>query len=94
MTVLFKRLTVFRFLTVPPSAVHGLPSYDGIPPSTGTDVQHGKITSGIFPRTTLLIFKDVSREFDEFQVNTHLCKLRCLYVPLFIRTVFPSLLFE
>ena len=24
-----------------------------------------------------LIFKDVSREFDEFQVNTHLCKLRC-----------------
>ena len=44
MTVLFKRLTVFRFLTVPPSsAVHGLPKYDGIPPSTGTDVQHGKI---------------------------------------------------
>ena len=53
MTVLFKRLTLFRFLTVPPSAVHGLPKYDGIPPSTGTDVQHGKITSGIFPRTTL-----------------------------------------
>ena len=26
-----------------------------------------------------LIFKDVSREFDEFQVNTHLCKLRCWY---------------
>ena len=49
MTVLFKRLTVFRFLTVPPSAVHGLPKYDGISPSTGTDVQHGKITSGIFP---------------------------------------------
>ena len=24
-----------------------------------------------------LIFKDVSREFDEFQVSTHLCKLRC-----------------
>ena len=24
-------------------------------------------------------FKDVSREFDEFQVNTHLCKLRCWY---------------
>ena len=23
-------------------------------------------------------FKDVSREFDEFQVKTHLCKLRCL----------------
>ena len=23
-----------------------------------------------------IIFKDVSREFDEFQVNTHLCKLR------------------
>ena len=46
MTVLIKRLTVFRFLTVPPSAVHGLPKYDGIPPSTGTDVQHGKITSG------------------------------------------------
>ena len=22
-------------------------------------------------------FKDVSREFDEFRVNTHLCKLRC-----------------
>ena len=43
MTVLFKRLTVFRFLTVPPLAVHGLPKY----------VQHGKITSGIFPRTTL-----------------------------------------
>ena len=53
MTVLFKRLTVFRFLTVPPSAVHGLPKYDGIPMSTGTDVQHGEITSGIFPRTTL-----------------------------------------
>ena len=26
-----------------------------------------------------LIFEDVSREFDEFQVNTHLCKLRCWY---------------
>ena len=26
-----------------------------------------------------IIFKDVSREFDEFQVNTHLCKLRCWY---------------
>ena len=25
-------------------------------------------------------FKDVSREFDEFQVNTHLCKLRCWYL--------------
>ena len=24
-------------------------------------------------------FKDVSHEFDEFQVNTHLCKLRCWY---------------
>ena len=53
MAVLFKRLTVIRFLTVPPSAVHGLPKHDGIPPSTGTDVQHGKVTSGIFPRTTL-----------------------------------------
>ena len=33
------------------------------------------------PRTVILylIFKDVSREFDEFQVNTHLCKLRCWY---------------
>ena len=30
MTVLFKRLTVFRFLTVPPPAVHGLPKYDGL----------------------------------------------------------------
>ena len=26
-----------------------------------------------------IIFKDVSREFDEFQVNCHLCKLRCWY---------------
>ena len=25
-------------------------------------------------------FKDVSREFDEFQVNTYLCKLRCWYL--------------
>ena len=25
-------------------------------------------------------FKDVSREFDEFQVNTQLCKLRCWYL--------------
>ena len=25
-------------------------------------------------------FKDVSREFDEFGVNTHLCKLRCGYL--------------
>ena len=25
-------------------------------------------------------FEDVSREFDEFRVNTHLCKLRCWYV--------------
>ena len=25
-------------------------------------------------------FKDVSREFDEFQVNTHLCKLAALLV--------------
>ena len=25
-------------------------------------------------------FKDVSREFDEFRVNTHLCKLRCWYL--------------
>ena len=24
--------------------------------------------------------KDVSGEFDEFQVNTHLCKLRCWYL--------------
>ena len=24
--------------------------------------------------------EDVSREFDEFQVNTHLCKLRCWYL--------------
>ena len=24
-------------------------------------------------------FKDVSREFDDFQVNTHVCKLRCWY---------------
>ena len=24
------------------------------------------------------ISSDVSREFDEFQVNTHLCKLRCV----------------
>ena len=24
--------------------------------------------------------KDVSREFDEFRVNTHLCKLRCWYL--------------
>ena len=34
-----------------------LGKYDGIPPSTGTDVQHGKITSGIFPRTTLIFKK-------------------------------------
>ena len=26
------------------------------------------------------ISKDVSREFDEFQVNTHHCKLRCWYL--------------
>ena len=25
-------------------------------------------------------FKDVSGEFDEFQVSTHLCKLRCWYL--------------
>ena len=25
-------------------------------------------------------FKDVSREFDEFQVKTRLCKLRCWYL--------------
>ena len=25
-------------------------------------------------------FKDVSHEFDEFRVNTHLCKLRCWYL--------------
>ena len=25
-------------------------------------------------------FKDVSREFDEFRVNTHICKLRCWYL--------------
>ena len=25
-------------------------------------------------------FKDVSREFDEFQVNNHLCKLRYWYL--------------
>ena len=24
--------------------------------------------------------KDVSRKFDEFRVNTHLCKLRCWYL--------------
>ena len=24
--------------------------------------------------------KDVSREFDEFQVNNHLCKMRCWYL--------------
>ena len=27
-----------------------------------------------------IFFKDVSREFDEFGVNTHLCKLRCWYL--------------
>ena len=37
------------------------------------------------PRTRRRLFyekyyKDVSREFDEFQVNTHLCKLRCWYL--------------
>ena len=25
-------------------------------------------------------FKDVSREFDEFRINTHRCKLRCWYL--------------
>ena len=25
-------------------------------------------------------FKDISREFDEFQVNIHFCKLRCWYL--------------
>ena len=25
-------------------------------------------------------FEEVSREFDEFQVNTHLCQLRCWYL--------------
>ena len=25
-------------------------------------------------------FKDVSREFDEFRVNAHICKLRCWYL--------------
>ena len=25
-------------------------------------------------------FMDVSRELDEFRVNTYLCKLRCLYL--------------
>ena len=25
-------------------------------------------------------FKDVSRECDEFEVNTHLCKLRCWHL--------------
>ena len=25
-------------------------------------------------------FKDVSREFNEFRVNTHLCKLCCWYL--------------
>ena len=40
------------------------------------------------PASEALVFyikyiKDVSLEFDEFQVKTHLCKLRCciLYVP-------------
>ena len=27
-----------------------------------------------------IYFKDVSREFDQFRVNTHLCKLRCWYL--------------
>ena len=27
-----------------------------------------------------IYFKDVSREFDEFRVNTHICKLRCWYL--------------
>ena len=30
-----------------------------------------------------LILEDISREFDEFQVNTHLCKLRCCFQPFF-----------
>ena len=40
-------------------------------------------SSVLIARTTILYskkyFMDVSREFDEFQVNTHLCKLRCWY---------------
>ena len=31
-------------------------------------------------RSIFLQFKDVSREVDEFRVNTHLCKLRCWYL--------------
>ena len=72
MTVLFKRLMVFRFWTVPPSAVRGLPKYDGIPPSTGTDVQHGKITSEIFPRTTLIFSRRyvVVRRMHQYRFGT------------------------
>ena len=72
MTGLFKRLTVFWFLTVRPSAVHGLPKYDGIPPSTGTDVQHEKITSGIFPRTTLQILLFFFKHFTRHVIREHL----------------------
>ena len=35
---------------------------------------------GAYIRTTFKKYlKDASREFDEFRVNTHLCKLRCWY---------------
>ena len=38
--------------------------------------------------------KDISREFDEFQVNTHLCKLRCfLYVLRFFSLARYTILF-
>ena len=44
--------------------------------------QNGKSAQLAFQvlRILQLIFKDVSREFDEFQVNTHLCKLRCWHL--------------
>ena len=35
-------------------------------------------------------FKDVSRGFDEFQVNIHICKLRCWYLQYTIRVTFYS----
>ena len=38
------------------------------------------VQAHILPLIDENYFKEVSREFDEFQVNTHLCKLRCWYL--------------
>ena len=74
---------------------HGAPCHARRWPTTMTQDTINTLSLSLGPRSLLhfwlrkiqhcvfyiyIYFKDVSREFDEFRVNSHLCKLRCWYL--------------